>query len=45
MKVFRTVAGIIGTIQANEILKNLSIGQNLNGFMLILDFWMLILEK
>ncbi|MBA1340180.1 MAG: adenylyltransferase and sulfurtransferase [Pelagibacterales bacterium] len=32
------VAGIVGTIQANEILKNiLSIGKNLNGFILILD--------
>ncbi len=33
-----TVAGIIGTIQANEILKKiLNIGKNLNGFILILD--------
>ena len=33
-----TVAGIVGTIQANEILKKiLNIGQNLNGFILILD--------
>ena len=33
-----TVAGIVGTIQANEILKKiLNIGQNLNGFVLILD--------
>jgi len=33
-----TVAGIVGTIQANEILKKIiNIGQNLNGFILILD--------
>ena len=33
-----TVAGIVGTMQANEILKKiLYIGQNLNGFVLILD--------
>ena len=33
-----TVAGIVGTIQANEILKKiLNIGENLNGFILILD--------
>ena len=33
-----TVAGIVGTIQANEILRKiLNIGQNLNGFILILD--------
>jgi len=33
-----TVAGIVGTIQANEILKKvLSIGQNLNGHILILN--------
>ena len=33
-----TVAGIVGTIQANEILKKiLNIGQTLNGYMLILD--------
>ena len=33
-----TVAGIIGTMQANEILRKiLNIGQNLNGFILILD--------
>ena len=33
-----TVAGIIGTMQANEILKSvLNIGQNLNGFILILS--------
>ncbi len=33
-----TVAGIVGTMQANEILKKiLNIGQNLNRFVLILD--------
>jgi len=33
-----TVAGIVGTIQANEILKKiLSIGQSLNGYILILN--------
>ena len=33
-----TVAGIVGTMQANEILKKiLNIGENLNGFVLILD--------
>ena len=33
-----TVAGIVGIMQANEILKKiLNIGQNLNGFILILD--------
>ena len=36
--VLGTVAGIIGTIQANEILKKiLNIGENLNGYILILD--------
>ena len=36
--VLGTVAGIVGTIQANEILKKiLNIGKNLNGFILILD--------
>ena len=36
--VLGTVAGIVGTIQANEILKSiLNIGKNLNGFILILD--------
>ena len=36
--VLGTVAGIVGTMQANEILKKiLNIGQNLNGFILILD--------
>ena len=34
-----TIAGIIGTMQANEILKKiLNVGQNLNGFILIIDF-------
>ena len=33
-----TVAGIVGTMQANEILRKiLNIGQNLNGFILILN--------
>ena len=33
-----TVAGIVGTMQANEILRKiLNIGQNLNGFILIID--------
>jgi len=33
-----TVAGIIGTMQANEILKNiLNIGKNLNGLIMIID--------
>ena len=33
-----TVAGIVGTIQANEILKKiLNIGQDLNGFIFIID--------
>ena len=33
-----TIAGIVGTMQANEILKKiLNIGQNLNGFILIID--------
>ena len=41
-----TVAGIIGTIQANEILKKiLSIGKDLNGFILILDFLNLNFRK
>ena len=32
------MASIVGTIQANEILKKiLSIGQNLNGYILILN--------
>ena len=41
-----TVAGIVGTIQANEILKKiLNIGQNLNGFILILDLLNLHMRK
>ena len=41
-----TVAGIIGTIQANEILKKiLNIGENLNGFILILDLLNLDIRK
>ena len=41
-----TVAGIIGTIQANEILKKiLSIGKNLNGYILIIDLLNLNFRK
>ena len=41
-----TVAGIVGTLQANEILKKiLNIGQNLNGFILILDLLNLSFRK
>mgnify|MGYP000545320587 CR=1 FL=1 len=41
-----TIAGIIGTMQANEILKKiLNIGQNLNGFILILDLLSLNFRK
>jgi len=41
-----TVAGIVGTIQANEILKKiLNIGENLNGFILILDLLNLSFRK
>ena len=41
-----TVAGIIGTIQANEILKQiLNLGKNLNGFILILDLLNLNFRK
>ncbi len=41
-----TVAGIIGTIQANEILKKiLKIGKNLNGYILILDLLNLNFRK
>ncbi len=41
-----TVAGIIGTIQANEILKKIiNIGKNLNGYMLILDLLNLNFRK
>ena len=41
-----TVAGIIGTIQANEVLKKiLSIGKDLNGNILILDLLNLNFRK
>ena len=41
-----TVAGIVGTIQANEILKKiLNIGQNLNGFVLLIDLLNLNLRR
>ena len=41
-----TVAGIIGIIQANEILKKiLNIGKNLNGYILILDLLNLTFRK
>ncbi|MBD1151992.1 HesA/MoeB/ThiF family protein [Pelagibacterales bacterium SAG-MED22] len=41
-----TVAGIVGTIQANEILKKiLNIGKNLNGFILIIDLLNLNMRK
>ena len=41
-----TVAGIVGTMQANEILKKiLDIGQNLSGFILILDLLNLNFRK
>ena len=41
-----TVAGAIGTLQANEILKKiLNIGKNLNGFILILDLLNLNFRK
>ena len=41
-----TVAGIIGSIQANEVLKQiLNIGKNLNGFILILDLLNLNFRK
>ncbi len=44
--VLGTVAGIIGTIQANEILKKiLNIGKNLNGYLLILDLLNLNFRK
>ncbi len=44
--VLGTVAGIIGTIQANEVLKQvLNIGKNLNGFILILDLLNLNFRK
>ena len=41
-----SVAGVVGTLQANEILKKiLNIGQNLNGFILILDLLKLSFRK
>ena len=41
-----TVAGVIGTIQANEILKKiLNIGKSLNGYILILDLLNLNFRK
>ena len=41
-----TVAGIVGILQANEILKKiLNIGKNLNGFILILDLLNLSFRK
>ena len=41
-----TVAGIIGTMQANEILKDiLKIGKNLNSFILIIDLLNLNFRK
>ena len=41
-----TVAGTVGTLQANEILKKiLNIGQNLNGFILIIDLLNLSFRK
>ena len=44
--VLGTVAGIVGTIQANEILKKiLNIGKNLNGHVLILDLLNLNFRK
>jgi len=44
--VLGTVAGIVGTIQANEVLKKiLTIGKNLNGNILILDLLNLNFRK
>ena len=41
-----TVAGVVGTMQANEILKNiLNIGQNLNNYILIIDLLNLNFRK
>ena len=41
-----TVAGVVGVLQANEVLKKiLNIGQNLNGFILILDLLNLNFRK
>ena len=44
--VLGTISGIVGTFQANEILKGiLNIGKNLNGFILILDLLNLKFRK
>ena len=44
--VLGTVAGIVGTIQAHEVLKNiLNIGKNLNSYILILDLLNLNFRK
>ena len=41
-----TVAGIVGTMLGNEVLKNiLNIGQNLNGFILVIDLLNLSFRK
>ena len=41
-----TIAGIVGNLQANEVLKQiLSIGKNLNGYILILDLLNLNFRK
>ena len=41
-----TVAGMIGTMLANEVLKQiLKVGQNLNGFILIIDLLNLSFRK
>ena len=41
-----TVAGIIGTIQANEVLKQiLNLGKNLDGYILVLDLLNLNFRK
>ena len=41
-----TIAGIVGTMQANEILKKiLNVGKNLNGYILILDLLNLNFRK
>ena len=46
MREFWTVAGNIGTLQANEVLKKiLNIGKNLNGYILILDLLNLNFRK
>ena len=44
--VLGTIAGIVGTFQANEVLKKiLDIGKNLNGFILIIDLLNLNFRK